>query len=356
MIINFFANIDNMGVIYRAGFAFLSSAILVVLLGKHYISLVKKSKKLLQPIRKEGPVTHLKKQGTPTLGGILIIGIFWASALFWISEINNIILIVLFVSLSFTLLGFIDDFLKLIFSNTKGLKGKLRLLLGGIISAVAVYYLLSEYPHEISRSVFFPFYKATYIYVGTIGIIVFSAFVILATANSVNLTDGLDGLATLVVSTILSALFFVVILIISPDIYTTFTYGALFYYNNIIEILVVIASLIGALIGFLWYNASPAKIFMGDVGSLGIGSTLGIIIVALKQELFLVVAGIFLILESLSVILQVYYYKKTNKRIFLMAPIHHHFEKKGTAETTVVKRIWIFTILSAVLALLLLDV
>ncbi|MDR0483849.1 MAG: phospho-N-acetylmuramoyl-pentapeptide-transferase [Alphaproteobacteria bacterium] len=347
-------DLSSVSVLHRAGLAFLTALVLVLILGKPYIKLVKLSKNFLQPIREDGPQTHLKKQGTPTLGGLLIMSVFWLTSIVWLANLNNIIVIILLISFGFTLLGFIDDFLKLAFKNSKGLNGKFRLVVGTIISMVAVYYLLAEYPPEIAKSVFFPFISSFYLNIG-IGILFFGAFVIVGTANSVNLTDGLDGLASMVISTILVAFLLLIVLITTPGVYTNFLYSSIFYFNNVREVLVLCAALIGAILGFLWFNAYPAKIFMGDVGSLGIGGTLGIIAVSLKQELFLAIAGLFLVIESLSVIIQVYYFKLTGKRFFLMAPIHHHFEKKGISEITVVKRIWIFTIATSIVALLLLD-
>lgn len=347
--------LDSISVMHRAGFAFITSLFLVLIFGNPYIKAVKASKKLLQPIRTDGPQTHLAKQGTPTLGGLLIMVCFWIASLVWVANLNVIIKVILFVSFGFTLLGFIDDVIKLALKNSKGLNGKFRLVVGTLISLTAMYCLIQEYPAEIAKSVFFPFISSFYIPIGA-GILFFGAFVIVGTANSVNLTDGLDGLATMVIATILLSFLLLIILIITPGVYTNFLYSSLFYFNNIIEILVVCAALIGALLGFLWFNSYPAKIFMGDVGSLGIGATLGTIAVALKQEIFLAVAGVFLVIESLSVIIQVYNYKITGKRVFLMAPIHHHFEKKGIFEITVVKRIWIFTIATSVVALLLLDI
>lgn len=349
---NYLAEIS---ILHRAGLAFITSLFLMLLLGKPYIKLVMASKRLLQPIREEGPETHFKKQGTPTLGGLLIMACFWVAVCIWIPKINRIIEIILWVSAGFTLLGFIDDFLKLVLKNSKGLNGKLRLVVGTLISLTAMYYLIPEYPSEIARSVFFPFFSSFYIPLG-IGILFFGAFVVVGTANSANLVDGLDGLASMVISAILVGFLLLITLIITPGIYTSFLYSSLFYFNNIMETLILCSALIGALLGFLWFNAHPAKIFMGDVGSLGIGATLGMIAVSLKQELFLSFAGIFLVIESLSVIIQVYYYKLTKKRVFLMAPIHHHFEKKGISEVTVVARIWIFTIIMCVIALLCLDI
>ena len=347
--------LENISVMHRAGLAFITSLFLVLILGNPYIKIVKASKKLLQPIREDGPQSHLKKQGTPTLGGLLIMVCFWISTLIWINNLNGIIEVILLVSIGFTLLGLLDDVIKLVLKNSKGLNGKFRLVVGTIISLIAMYYLSQEYPSEIAKSIFFPFISSFYIPIG-VGILFFGAFVIVGTANSVNLTDGLDGLASMVIITILLSFLLLIFLIITPGIYTSFLYSSLFYFNNIREILVLCSALIGALLGFLWFNSYPAKIFMGDVGSLGIGATLGVIAVALKQELFLAVAGVFLVIESLSVIIQVYNYKMTGKRIFLMAPIHHHFEKKGIFEITVVKRIWIFTVVTSVIALLFLDI
>jgi len=345
----------HLNIMYRAGFAFLTSVLLVIFLGRQFIRLAKKSQRIMQPIREDGPQQHFNKEGTPTLGGVIIMGAFWLSSFIWLGQFNKIVVNILLVSFVFALLGFIDDVLKLTFKNSKGLSGKIRLLLGFIVASCAAYSLIDQYPPNIATSVFFPFIHSFYIPL-SIFIIFFSGFVVVGTANSVNLTDGLDGLASLVSITILITFLFLLILILSPDKYTKFNYSAIFYYNNIRQILVLLAALIGALLGFLWYNSAPAKIFMGDVGSLGIGGTLGIIAVSLKQELFLAVAGIFLVCESVSVIIQVYYFKFTGKRYFLMAPLHHHYEKKGMSETLIVKRIWIFTIIMCVLAILLLDV
>ncbi|MDR2008037.1 MAG: phospho-N-acetylmuramoyl-pentapeptide-transferase [Alphaproteobacteria bacterium] len=362
-------DLSNISVLHRAGFAFLTSLFLVLILGNPYIKFVKLSKNFLQPIRDVLP-EHQQKQGTPTMGGLLFMVVFWLSSFLWIVNLNNIVIIILLVSLGFTLLGFIDDALKLAFKNHKGLPGKFRLFVGSVISLAAVYYLLQEYPPEIAKSIFFPFIHSFYMYVG-VGILFFGAFVIVGTANSVNLTDGLDGLASVVISTILLTFMVLIVLIITPGVYTNFLYSAIFYFNDIHEILIICAALMGAILGFLWFNSFPAKIFMGDVGSLGIGGTLGIIAVSLKQELFLAVAGLFLVIESLSVIIQVYVFRLTRseakygkdkngnvqgKRIFLKTPIHHHFQLKGVAETAVVSRVWIFTIIMCVLALLLLDI
>ncbi|MFL1781355.1 Phospho-N-acetylmuramoyl-pentapeptide-transferase [Candidatus Hepatincolaceae symbiont of Richtersius coronifer] len=347
--------ISNLSLIYRAALALLTSMLMIILLGKPFIYLIKKFNYFLQPIRHDGPSEHLKKQGTPTLGGILIMFSFVVSSLVWVDSLNSVVKVVLLTSLGFAAMGLLDDGMKLFFKNSKGFPWEIRFLVGLAISCYATYLLMQEYPVDISSSIYFPFIKGFYFYVGPVMIMLFGSLVILGSANSVNLTDGLDGLASLVVFTILVAFFVVLIIILNPGLYITFHYGSLFYYTKIKELMIVIAALAGGLLGFLWYNGAPAKIFMGDVGALGIGAALGALAVALKQELFLAVAGIFLICETLSVILQISYYKMTKKRIFLMAPLHHHFEKKGIPETLVVKRIWVFTVFTSLLALLLLD-
>lgn len=340
--------------------AFLTSLFLMLILGNPYIRLIKKTKQMIQPIRNDGPQSHLVKQGTPTLGGLLIIATFVLSCLLWVDKVNNLVVLALFVIISFAIIGLIDDLLKLFFKNTKGLSGKLRLFLELIISVVAIYCLMPSYPLELGHTTIFPFVKLFTIDLG-IFIYLFSAFVIMGSANGLNLTDGLDGLASWVSVVILAGLLFLIVLIITPFLYVSYSNLLSFkdnsfdYIGQLHNIIILISAFIGSIVGFLWFNSYPAKIFMGDVGSLGIGSAIGIIVVILKQELFLILAGIILIVESLSVIIQVYYYKATKKRIFLMAPIHHHYEKKGYRETTIVNRMLIITTIFVLSAIALLD-
>ncbi len=349
---NFIASIDLFN---RSILSFLTSFLMMLILGNKFIKLIKKTKKFIQPIRDDGPQSHLSKIGTPSLGGLLIMLCFIISSLIFVKTIDNLIMVIILGSSSFAFIGLIDDLLKLIFKNVAGLKGKLRLFLEFIIAFFVIKYLLQIYPPEISQSILFPFFQSFFIPLGIVGIFIFGSFVLVGTANSVNLTDGLDGLASWVCSGILIILLALIFIIISPGIYIKFSYSSLFYYNQIRELEVIVSALLGALLGFLWFNSYPAKIFMGDVGSLGVGSAIGIIVIAIKQEFFLAVVGIILIVESLSVIIQVYYYKFTKKRIFLMAPIHHHFEKKGYKETTIVSRIFLITIVFGALALLFID-
>ncbi len=344
-----FDYLENLHLIYRAGFSFIVACILVLVLCKFFIPLMQK--KFTQPIREEGPDTHMSKIGTPTLGGVVLFLGFFISCFIWISSWNNIVLSILSVILGFCFLGFIDDILKLTSNSSKGLSGKLRLIIGFVISFLGSYVIIQDMPSPISYSIFFPYFYNFFISIG-ITYLFFTSFVVVACANSVNLSDGLDGLASLLTFTIFSTFLILLTIIIIP--FNPFQISLSFtkYFHEIPEIAIILASIMGALLGFLWYNSYPAKIFMGDVGSLGLGGALGIISVALKQELFLLVSSIFIIIEALSVILQVYSFKLRKKRIFLMAPIHHHFEKKGIPENNVVMRIWIFTVIMCIISLL----
>jgi len=353
--VEFWSFIASIDLFNRSILAFLLAFLMMLIFGNKFIKFIKTTKKFIQPIRDDGPKSHLSKMGTPSLGGLLIMFCFIVSTLIFVKKIDNLIMILVLGSSAFACIGLIDDLLKLILKNVAGLKGKLRLFLECVIAFFVIKYLLQIYPPEISQSILFPFFQSFFVSLGVIGIFIFGSFVLVGTANSVNLTDGLDGLASWVCAGILMILLVLIFIIISPGIYIKFSYSSLFYYNQIRELEVVVSALLGALLGFLWFNSFPAKIFMGDVGSLGVGSAIGIIVIAIKQEIFLAFVGIILIVESLSVIIQVYYYKLTKKRIFLMAPIHHHFEKKGYRETTIVSRIFLITIVFGALALLFID-
>lgn len=338
----------------RSIMAFLTSFFIMLIFGNKYIKFIKKTKNLLQPIRELGPQSHFIKSGTPTLGGVLIMMVFTISTLIFVKNLNIVILVILFASISFATIGLIDDILKLLFKNSKGLPARVRLILEFLVAIVCINYLLSVYPSEIAHSLLFPFVNSFFIPIGLL-IWFVAPFILVGTANSVNLSDGLDGLASFISMGIFFIFFILLYIIITPNLYIKFSYTSMFYYNNIREIMVVIASMMGALCGFLWFNSHPAKVFMGDVGSLGVGATMGIIAIAIKQEIVLALVGLLLIVESVSVIIQVYYYKLTKRRFFLMAPIHHHYEKKGYKETTIVNRAFLITIALGMVALLLLD-
>lgn len=332
-------------------FAFLTSFALSLLLANNFISFILSLKKSLQPIRANGPKTHLQKQGTPSLGGLLIVFTFLFSTIIWLPYFNLFNLSILLVIIGFATIGFIDDYLKLAYNNSKGLSGKLRLTVGFLLSGLAVYVFMHN-QDNISTSVNILLSTTAFISVGFVVSLLFGCFVVVGTANSVNLTDGLDGLASQQSFLVLLAFLIYIILVyfnLLPNITVNFSAK---YIANILPVAIIISALMGSVLGFLWINSAPAQIFMGDVGSLTLGSAIGVIAVALKQEVFLAIVGLIFVLESLSVILQVYFFKLSKgRRLFLMAPLHHHFEQKGITESKVVARMYILTIVFLVLGL-----
>ena len=331
---------------FRTGGALLTSLFIYLIFGGKFIHFVKN--KFAQPIRKEGPQSHLKKQGTPTMGGVLMLISIFVSAMLWCNLNNGYVWIVLFTMFSFGLIGFIDDYFKVVHGNAyRGLSAKLRLLLQFIISGLVCYGIYKLMPNEFKTTITMPFLKNI---LWDLGIIyfVFVAFVIVGTANSVNLTDGIDGLASMT-----SITSFIVFLLVSYLIgradYSLYLY--LPYVPGAGEVTVLIGSIIGAILGFLWFNAYPAKIFMGDVGSLAIGAGLGVVSVITKNEFLLLMCGAIFVAEALSVMIQIASFKIRGKRFFRMAPIHHHFELGGWSEQTVVMRFWIISVILALVAL-----
>ncbi len=331
---------------FRTGGALLTSLFIYLIFGGKFIHFVKN--KFAQPIRKEGPQSHLKKQGTPTMGGVLMLISIFVSAMLWCNLNNGYVWIVLFTMFSFGLIGFIDDYFKVVHGNAyRGLSAKLRLLLQFIISGLVCYGIYKLMPNEFKTTITMPFLKNI---LWDLGIIyfVFVAFVIVGTANSVNLTDGIDGLASMT-----SITSFIVFLLVSYLIgradYSLYLY--LPYVPGAGEVTVLIGSIIGAILGFLWFNAYPAKIFMGDVGSLAIGAGLGVVSVITKNEFLLLICGAIFVAEALSVMIQIASFKIRGKRFFRMAPIHHHFELGGWSEQTVVMRFWIISVILALVAL-----
>ena len=333
---------------FRAGGAFFTSLAFGFLFSKPIINLLKKKQKDGQPIREDGPETHkIKKAGTPTMGGVLIIGSLLFSTLIWCRYDILYVWIVIFVTLGFGLIGFIDDFSKLHNNNTRGISGKIRLFLGFLIAACATIWVISIQDPSLSKSLAVPIFKDVLLNLGWF-YIPFSMIVIVGSANSVNLTDGLDGLAT--VPVILVAGCFAFISYVSGNIIFS-EYLLIPYIEGVGEVAVFCGAIIGASIGFLWFNAPPAKIFMGDTGSLALGGSLGAVGVVTKHEIVLAITGGLFVLEAVSVIVQVISFKLTGKRIFMMAPIHHHFEKKGWPESTVVIRFWIISLILAMIGL-----
>ncbi|MFP4045191.1 MAG: phospho-N-acetylmuramoyl-pentapeptide-transferase [Rhodosalinus sp.] len=337
---------------FRAGGAFLTALVFGFIFGPPLINVLRRSQGKGQPIRSDGPETHAAKAGTPTMGGLLIVGALTTSTLLWARLDNPYVWIVLFVTLAFALIGFADDYSKVSRQNVKGVPGRLRLALGFAIAAVAAVWAAQLHPAELANQLAFPIFKNTLLNLGLL-FVPFAMIVIVGAANAVNLTDGLDGLAIMPAMIAAGTLGVIAYAVGRVD----FTeYLDVHYVPGTGEILIFCAGLIGGGLGFLWYNAPPAAVFMGDTGSLALGGALGAIAVATKHEIVLAIVGGLFVVEALSVIIQVIYFKRTGKRVFLMAPIHHHYEKKGWAEPTIVIRFWIISLILAVIGLATLKV
>ncbi|WP_295510703.1 phospho-N-acetylmuramoyl-pentapeptide-transferase [Sulfitobacter sp.] len=337
---------------FRAGGAFLTALIFGFLFGKPLIAVLRKRQGKGQPIRDDGPEGHFVKAGTPTMGGLLIVGALLTSTLMWARLDNPFIWMVLFVTMSFAAIGFADDYAKVSKQTTAGVSSKMRLLLGLIIAAIAGFWAAQYHPEGLQNQLALPVFKDTLINLGFL-FVPFSVIVIVGSANAVNLTDGLDGLAIMPVMIAAGALGVIAYAVGRVD----FTdYLDVHYVPGTGEILIFTAGIFGGGLGFLWYNAPPAAVFMGDTGSLALGGALGAIAVATKHELVLAIVGGLFVVEALSVIIQVLYFKRTGKRVFLMAPIHHHYEKKGWAEPQIVIRFWIISLILAMIGLATLKV
>ena len=332
---------------FRTGLSVISSMAIVFLIGGSFIKFIE-SHKFTGPIRDDGPEDHIvKKVGTPTMGGALIlIGILFGTLL-WADLNNSYVWILLVVATSFGLLGAVDDYLKIKRNNSKGISSSMKIVWQIILSLVAVFLLIKYGNNEHLKNLYFPFFKNLTLHLGLF-FIPFVIFIIVGSSNAVNLTDGLDGLAT--VPVILVALSFTLICYVVGN--TVFSeYLQIPYVVNVGEASVFCGSIVGACLGFLWYNAPPAKIFMGDTGSLSLGGSLGAVSIISKHEIVLAIVGGLFVLETVSVIIQVVSFKLTGRRVFMMAPLHHHFEKKGWPESTVVIRFWIISIILALIGL-----
>jgi phospho-N-acetylmuramoyl-pentapeptide-transferase len=337
---------------FRAGGAFITSLIFGFVFGKPLINLLRRKQGRGQPIRTDGPESHFSKVGTPTMGGAMILGALLVSTVLWARLDNMFVWVVLFVTVSFGIIGFADDYAKVSKQNTTGVSSKIRLGLGFIISLIASIAASQLHPDGLSLQVAMPIMKDTLIPFGIL-FFPFAMVVIVGTANAVNLTDGLDGLAIMPVMIAAAALGVLAYAVGRVD----FTqYLDVHYVPGTGELFVFCMALIGGGLGFLWYNAPPAAIFMGDTGSLALGGALGSIAVLTKHEIvWMIIGGVF-VAEALSVIIQVVWFKRTGKRVFLMAPIHHHFEKKGYAESQIVIRFWIIALVLAMIGLATLKV
>ncbi|MEJ6401486.1 phospho-N-acetylmuramoyl-pentapeptide-transferase [Yoonia sp. 2307UL14-13] len=337
---------------FRAGGAFMTALFFGFIFGPPLINVLRRKQGKGQPIRSDGPEGHFEKAGTPTMGGLLIVGALATSTLLWARLDNPFVWMVLFVTLSFAAIGFADDYAKVSKQNTAGVSGKLRILLGIIIAGIAGYWAAMYHPEDLSNQLALPVFKDVLINLGVL-FIPFAIIVIVGSANAVNLTDGLDGLA-IMPAMIAAGTFGIIAYAVGRTDFTQ--YLDVHYVPQTGEILIFCAGLIGGGLGFLWYNAPPAAVFMGDTGSLALGGALGAIAVATKHEIVLAIVGGLFVVEALSVIIQVAYFKRTGKRVFLMAPIHHHYEKKGWAEPQIVIRFWIISLILAMIGLATLKV
>ncbi|WP_137110907.1 phospho-N-acetylmuramoyl-pentapeptide-transferase [Rhodobacter sp. SY28-1] len=336
----------------RAGGAFVTALIFGFLFGRPLIDLLRRKQGKGQPIRDDGPQSHLAKAGTPTMGGLLILSALISSTLLWARLDSPYVWIVLLVTIGFGLIGFADDYAKVTKQNTKGVSSRVRMGMGLLIALLAAYAAAMFHPPELTNQLAFPFFKDALLNLGWF-FVPFGMVVIVGAANAVNLTDGLDGLAIMPVMIAAGTLGIISYVVGRVD-YTTFL--GVHYVPGTSDLMVFAAALFGAGLGFLWYNAPPAAVFMGDTGSLALGGALGAIAVCTKHEIVLAIVGGLFVVEALSVIIQVLYYKRTKKRIFLMAPIHHHFEKKGWAEPQIVIRFWIISLILAMIGLATLKV
>lgn len=332
---------------FRTGGALITSALIVFLFGPAIIRGLRVRQGKGQPIRSDGPQTHFKKAGTPTMGGLMILVGSISATLLWANLTNIYVWVVLAVTFSFGMIGFYDDYLKVSAQSDKGFSGKARLGLEFIIAITACYVIMSVGKAPFSSSLTFPFFKSLVIDLGLF-FIVFGGFVIVGAGNAVNLTDGLDGLA--IVPVMIAASSFGLIAYLSGNAVFA-QYLQIHFVLGTGELAVVCGAIIGAGLGFLWFNAPPAAIFMGDTGSLALGGMLGTVAVATKHEIVLGIIGGLFVLEALSVIIQVASFKMTGKRVFKMAPIHHHFEQLGWTESQVVIRFWIISVILALLGL-----
>ena len=331
----------------RAVFAMMTALLITLVLGKWIISKLQHYQ-IGQVIRNDGPETHLEKAGTPTMGGVLILFAFFISVLIWGDWDNPFLWIVIVTALLFSAIGFIDDYLKIKKQNSDGLSRRQKILAQSISAILMCVWLLSLNSKTIGAELLIPFFKDLIIPLNALAFLIIGWFALVGSSNSVNLTDGLDGLAIMPVILISGAL--AVFAYIGGN-YNFSGYLNMPFMPGTGEIFVLCAALVGAGFGFLWFNTYPAEIFMGDTGSLSLGAILGVIAIIVHQEILLILMGGIFVAETLSVIIQIGYFKRTQKRIFLMAPLHHHYEKKGLKEPKIIVRFWIITLILVLISL-----
>jgi phospho-N-acetylmuramoyl-pentapeptide-transferase len=332
---------------FRTGGAMVTGALFVFLFGPWIIDHLRLRQGKGQPIRADGPQSHLVKIGTPTMGGLMILSGLVVSTVLWANPLNPYVWIVLAVTLGFGFVGFYDDYLKVTKQTHSGFAGRIRLAIEALIALVACYALVRLGRDPFSTSLVIPFFKDVVLNFGWF-FLLFGAFIMVGAGNAVNLTDGLDGLAIVPVM-IAAASFGMISYLVGNAVFSD--YLQINYVAGTGELAVLCGAVLGAGLGFLWFNAPPASIFMGDTGSLALGGMLGSIAVAVKHEIVLGVIGGLFVLEAVSVIVQVVSFKLTGKRVFRMAPLHHHFEQKGWTEPQIVIRFWIISVMLALAGL-----
>ena len=333
---------------FRTGGAIVTALVFVFLFGGPIIDLLRLKQGKGQPIRSDGPPSHLvTKKGTPTMGGLMILSGLLVSTLLWANPKSPYVWVVLGVTLSFGIIGFYDDYLKITKQTNAGISARTRLIIEAVIAVLACTAFAQLGRGAISTSLVFPFFKDLVFNLG-VAFVLLGAFVIVAAGNAVNLTDGLDGLAIVPVM-IAAATFGLISYLAGNAVFAE--YLQIHYVAGTGELAVLCGAVIGASLGFLWFNAPPASIFMGDTGSLALGGLLGAVAVAIKHEIVLAIVGGLFVLEAVSVIVQVVSFKLTGKRVFKMAPIHHHYEQLGWTEPQIVIRFWIVAVVLALAGL-----
>ncbi|GGB91226.1 phospho-N-acetylmuramoyl-pentapeptide-transferase [Novosphingobium endophyticum] len=328
---------------FRSGAALMTALIVGLIIGPRFINMLRVRQGKGQPIREDGPQSHLSKRGTPTMGGLMILIALTVSMLLYMDLTNPFVWACVAVTVGFGAIGFMDDYDKVSKSSHKGVPGRVRLAMEFVVAGVAAYIIVGQ----LNTNLYIPFLSNVFIPLGPF-YYVFAAFVIVGAGNAVNLTDGLDGLATMPV--IIAAGTFAIISYLAGRVDYA-AYLGIPHVPGAGELAIFCAGIMGAGLAFLWFNAPPAAVFMGDTGSLALGGALGAIAVAAHHEIVLAIVGGLFVLEAASVIIQVFWFKRTGRRVFRMAPIHHHFEQKGWKESTVVIRFWIIAIVLAVIGL-----
>lgn len=331
----------------RAVLAMLTSLLISLTLGKLFIRKLQQYQ-IGQIVRTNGPQSHLGKSGTPTMGGVFILFAFILSSVIWGDWYSAYLWIVIATTLAFGGIGFMDDYLKIKRKSCDGLSSKQKYLAQSMAAIGIIILIINNAQQPEATELFIPFFKDWSVHLGVVGLFILSYFVIVGSSNAVNLTDGLDGLAIMPVILIAGAL--AIFAYISSN-YNFTNYLNMAFMPGTGEMFVICAALIGASLGFLWFNTYPAEIFMGDVGSLSLGAILAVVAIIVRQEILLFIMGGVFVAETLSVIIQVAYYKRRKKRIFLMAPLHHHFEKKGMSEPKIIVRFWMITLILVLVSL-----